>query len=94
MHLLLIVLISIGWGICSVFGAAITLHHFTQRYPQFNNIGITIFVAVFGPLGLIVALILGHPLGLRFKSMNKAERRKEFERQFPYLSSIGYKGWD
>lgn len=55
------------WLVCGVLAFGFTLAYFQARFPRYNHYGFALFVGIFGPAGLIVAIAKGDlKHGLKF----------------------------
>ena len=80
MTMLLEVLAGLVWIMCGVYAYGLCIGYFTGKFsymkpPYFR----AIFIGIFGPMGLLTALVLGNG-SLKFKGLSKEERWKEFEK--------------
>ena len=73
------------WVVCGWINWHLTLGDFTARFPEYNHVGISTFMAVAGPLGLPVALILGQPLTWQGKPYTCQQRWDAFNARCPHL---------
>lgn len=70
---------------CSFVGWSLTLGHFTHKFPYMVNTGIATFIALLGPIGIIVALVAGQPFHWRVVPLSSQKRWEIFNRQYSAL---------
>lgn len=94
-HTHIVALVLIIWPICFVLIYAITLNEFTSNFPSFNNFKTAIHLALLGgligPIGLLAAIFMARPLGLRIFPLTRLERWSAFQQKFP---GLGYEYFD
>lgn len=73
------------WGLSGLAGYGFTMGYFTKRYPAFDHTFTAMLIAIFGPLGLLAAIIKGDG-SFRLKGLTKEERWAEHQRLWPTLS--------
>ncbi len=74
------------WTLCGLVGGAVTLHNFDRQWPYGNHLGVTLIVALAGPLGLLVALLGSKQVGLRFRFRPVEERYQLWRAKYPTVS--------
>lgn len=82
-----VVLTLILWVITGYFGYGLTLGDFDHQFPWSDNRGIASFIAVTGPVGLgIMLIITGPPHHFRMTAPTVEERWQAFHAQWPRVS--------
>jgi hypothetical protein len=81
----MIALIVLGWVVCGVIGWGLTLGDFTTEFPAYKNWGIAAFIALTGPFGVFVSIIMNiihhGQLNFRLKPLTKEERWDAFVKE-------------
>lgn len=85
MKKLWIAVLALFWIGCSYVDYGLTLGYFTQHWPQESQTGFAVGMAVFGPAGLVPALMVA-PHHWRTKPLTTEERWQAFHEQWPSLS--------
>lgn len=73
------------WLTCSFFAWGFTMGSFTHSFPKGDHVGISAFMAIGGPFGLIISILCGHPNHWRVKPMSTEERWQYFHKDNPEL---------
>lgn len=71
------------WLICSYVNWGLTMGYFSHRFPDQDQVAISVFTSIMGPMGTPVVLLIGHPYHWQIKPYDAETRWEYFHQSAP-----------